>query len=59
MDGKKNAIGEITPVIAEVGDPVVQAHYMKVLSEAVGIPEDIIRSQLPKARAVEAKRGAR
>jgi DNA primase len=50
LEGKRAAVEQILPIVAEVGDPVVAAHYLKVLSEAVGIPEDIIRSQLPKAR---------
>jgi len=49
-EGKRSAVEQILPIIAEVGDPVVQAHYLKTLSEAVGTPEDIIRSQLPRAR---------
>jgi DNA primase len=55
VDGKKYAISQIAPVIAEVSDPVVQAHYLKLLAETVGIPEDIIRSELPKTR--ETKKG--
>ncbi len=54
VDGKKEAIKQILPIIAEVGDPVVQAHYLKVLSETVGIPDDVIRSQLPKRGNAEA-----
>jgi len=50
LEGKRAAVEQILPIVAEVGDPVVAAHYLKVLSGAVGIPEDIIRSQLPKAR---------
>jgi len=48
LEGKRAAVEQILPIIAEVGDPVVQAHYLKVLSETVGIPDDVIRSQLPK-----------
>jgi len=48
LEGKRSTVEQILPIIAEVGDPVVAAHYLKVLSEAVGIPEDVIRSQLPK-----------
>jgi DNA primase len=55
IEGKRAAVGQILPIIAEVGDSVVQAHYLKTLSEAVGTPEDIIRGQLPKAHVVEAK----
>jgi len=47
VEGKKKAIDEIVPVIAEVNDQVAQAHYVKVLSEAVATPEDVIRSQIP------------
>jgi DNA primase len=50
LEGKRSAVEQILPIIAEVGDPVVQAHYLKILSEAVGTPEDIIRGQLPRAR---------
>jgi len=55
VEGKRATVEQILPIIAEVGDPLVQAHYLKVLSETVGIPEDVIRSQLPMARTVEAK----
>jgi len=48
LEGKRSTVEQILPIIAEVGDPVVQAHYLKTLSESVGIPEDIIRTQLPK-----------
>ncbi len=48
IEGKKLAIQQIVPIIAEVNDPVAAAHYVKVLSEAVGIPDDVIRGELPK-----------
>jgi DNA primase len=55
VEGKRSTVEQIIPIIAEVGDPIVQAHYLKVLSETVGIPEDIIRNQLPKRGSAEAK----
>ncbi len=54
IEGKKSTVGQIAPIIAEVGDPVVRAHYIKVLAEAVGIPEDVILGQLPKAHGQRA-----
>lgn len=47
LEGKKQAIEQIVPVIAEVSDPVASAHYIKTLSESVGIPDDVIRGQIP------------
>jgi DNA primase len=47
IEGKKSAVAQIVPIIAEVGDPVAAAHYVKVLSETVGTPDDVIRGQLP------------
>jgi DNA primase len=47
IEGKKSAVAQIIPIIAEVNDPIAAAHYVKVLSEAVGIPDDVIRGQLP------------
>ncbi len=48
VEGKRAAVEQILPIVAEVGDPVVAAHYLKVLAEAVGTPEDIIRNELAK-----------
>jgi DNA primase len=49
IEGKKAAVDQIVPIIFEVNDPVAAAHYVKVLSEAVGIPDDVIRGALRQA----------
>lgn len=49
VEGKKAAVAQISPVIAEVADPVAQAHYVKTLAEATGTPDDVIRDQLRMA----------
>ncbi len=48
IEGKKSAVDQIVPIIAEVSDAVTQAHYIKVLSEAVGIPEEVIKGEIGK-----------
>ncbi len=51
-EGKKAAAEDILPVIAKVSDPLVGAHYLKTLSEAVMLPEEVLRDKL---REIEAK----
>lgn len=50
-EGKKAAAEEILPVIAQVSDSIAQAHYTKVLSEAVMLPEDVLRNKLREAES--------
>jgi DNA primase len=44
-EGKKNATEEILPVIAQVADPITQAHYLKMVSEAISLPEEVLRAK--------------
>jgi len=51
VEGKKSSLEGIAPILAEVADPVAQAHYRKTVAEAIGIPEEVVRSSLPKPAA--------
>jgi len=48
VDGKKAALALVLPVIAECGDEVARAHYLHVVSDAIGLPEEVVKGQLPK-----------
>jgi len=56
-EGKKSCVEQLAPIIVEVADPVVQAHYAKTLAEAVSLPEEIIRGELVRI-AKKSGRGA-
>src|SRR5438045_7525716 len=50
-DGKKKAVEQLMPIVAECSDAVTQSHYIKIISEALSTPEDILRSAIPKKRS--------
>jgi DNA primase len=53
-EGKRSAVAQIAPIIAEVANPIDRSGYVRVLSEAVGIPENVVIGQLPKPLAPHA-----
>jgi DNA primase len=50
-EGKKACVDQVAPIIAEVADTVIRAHYMKELAEAVSLPEETIRGELARLAA--------
>ncbi len=45
---RSQLVAEVLPVIGEVGDPVLQAHYLQRLSRLARTNEDVLRRQLPR-----------
>ncbi len=48
--GKKRISDEILPVIARIENPIVQAHYIKILSVKLAVSEDKMSEALKKFR---------
>jgi DNA primase len=46
--GKSKISREITPILSEIEDKIVQAHYIGVVSQRLGIPEEAVREQIEK-----------
>ncbi len=46
IEGKKAALVQILPVIAQCGDDVAQAHYVHQVAETISLPDDVIRSEM-------------
>ena len=46
--GKGKISKEVIPVISGIEDKIVQAHYVGVISQKLGIPEDAVREQIQK-----------
>lgn len=45
----KRAIGrELVPILAKISDKIVQSHYLQVLAEKLGVPEEAIIAQIAK-----------
>lgn len=53
---KSMATRRLLPVIAEIGDPVEQAHYLQKLARLVQVDERVLANQLRRARVSERKR---
>lgn len=45
-DGVRRISREITPLLAQVNDAIVQAHYVRVLAEKLGVPDDAVGAQI-------------
>ncbi|MBI2917666.1 MAG: DNA primase [Chloroflexi bacterium] len=48
--GKQGAAEKLLPIIAELTDPVAEAHYLQRLARVVGVTEVTLRSALPRVR---------
>lgn len=68
-EGKAKISREIVPVLASIPDKIVQAHYIKIVSERLGVPETAVNAQVegflqqkevsePKVASMEVKRVA-
>jgi DNA primase len=54
--GKRKASDELLPVLAKIENPVVQAHYVKKLAEALDVSETSVTDGMRKATGVTSKR---
>lgn len=45
-ESKLSLSREVTPILASITDTIAQAHYMKVVSDRLGVPFDAVRSQV-------------
>jgi DNA primase len=46
--GKKRAAAKLTPYIGLLKDPIEQAHYVRLLSDRLGVPENDVRRAIGK-----------
>jgi DNA primase len=54
---KKSATRELLPIVAKLGDPVEQSHYLQQLADLVKVEKDVLQGMLPvraKAETVTA-----
>jgi DNA primase len=59
---RSQLVSEVLPVIGEVADPVLQAHYLQRLSRLARVSEDALRRELPsktRRQAVRRREGPR
>ncbi|MBI4758936.1 MAG: DNA primase [Chloroflexi bacterium] len=55
---KAQAVEELVTIIREIGDPVVESHYVQRLAQLVGVEEKVIASALARAKRVRRPAGA-
>lgn len=48
--GKRKISEEFLPVLVKIDNPIVQGHYIRRLSEVLGVPDETIRESLIKHR---------
>lgn len=46
--GKSKISKEIIPILSEIGDKIVQAHYANVVARRLGVPLDAVNEQISK-----------
>ena len=46
--GRRRAVADLTPVITEINEPAVRAHYYERLSHVSGVPVDELRRAAPR-----------
>lgn len=49
-EGKRSVSQELAPVLAGMTNSVEQAHYMKVVAEALGVSEEAVAAEVGKAK---------
>src|SRR3954470_20930434 len=49
-------VADVLPAVAEVGDPVLQAHYLQRLSRLARLSEDALRRQMPRRARPQPRR---
>ncbi len=47
VDDKKSVVKFLLPIIAKLGDPVEQAHYLQQVADLVRVDKEILRQSLP------------
>ena len=58
-EGKAKISREIAPILSEIADKIVQAHYIGVVAEKLGVAADAVAEQVAKVGGVEAGQPAR
>lgn len=48
LESKRAVVSNLIPIIAQVADPVAQAHHLKQLADVVSVPEVQLRQMLDK-----------
>lgn len=48
-EGKAKISKELTPILAEIEDKIVQAHYANLVAEKLGVPLEAVTEQISKA----------
>ncbi len=48
--GKRDAVEEVLPIIADLASPVERAHYVQRLATLTGVDERTLTAELPKSR---------
>lgn len=56
--GKKKIAMELLPVIAKIGDPIEQTHYLQKLGEIINVPEQVLRDRILKTKTRNAKKSS-
>ncbi|MBI4058274.1 DNA primase [Candidatus Gottesmanbacteria bacterium] len=54
--GKKKVSDEVLPILSKINNSIIQAHYIKVLAETLGVPEDRLHEAIRKVKPVEYNR---
>jgi DNA primase len=52
-EGKGKISKEVVPVLSSIDDQIVQAHYVKVVAEKLGVPEEAVANQVTETRQKE------
>ena len=47
-EGKRKIGQELIPILAKITDRIVQAHYIQVLGEKLGVEEEVIKEEIAK-----------
>lgn len=55
-EGKARISKEVAPVLASIDDKIVQAHYVKEVSERLDVPEEAVAEQVSSAKRKEKER---
>ncbi len=57
-EGKAKISKELTPILGEIEDKIVQAHYANVVAEKLGVPLEAVTEQISKGGATQVAQSA-
>lgn len=49
-EGKSKISREVAPILSSIDDKIVQAHYVKVVAQKLGVPEEAVAEQVSATR---------